>query len=549
MKSARNSVKKPATQSTTHSTTYSTGWILSCGLLFLALQPCHANAQLTELYAFQYNAAATSNFPDGENPMAELIQGTDGNYYTTTNTGGAGTCPGEVEDQIPGCGAVVKITPAGVLSVVYSFPYDSATSTAPNGWEPEAGLVQARDGNFYGVATLGGVSNAICGTSGCGTVFKLTPGGKLTVLHTFCGGNGCGSLTTDGADPTGRLVVGPNGDLYGTTQSGGIYDGFYNQGTIFRISAAGAYTILHLFSGPFGTTGDGANPVAGLTLGSDGNFYGTTEAGGSGGLDEGEGTVFKMTPAGAVTILHSFVGSDGGGADGSYPKGALVEASDGHLYGTCYSGGANGTGTVFRISMKGVFTKIYDFPAEGTPDSTGNFPRAGLIQASDGNLYGTAWEGGASNDGTIYQVTPAGVGTLEASFSGATTGFSPLGAAVQGSDGKLYVTLQYDGGENSDGVQDQGAISVFSSGLPLPAPKILGFAPAKASVGATITIFGGNFVGTTAVNFFGDSTSALFKVDGSGILTVIVPSGANSGVISITNPGGTTSSKLAFTVL
>ena len=363
--------------------------------LLLSASSMPAYAQLSELFAFPYNASTVSNFPDGENPMAELIQGTDGNYYTTTNTGGAGTCPGEVEDQIPGCGAVVKITPAGVLSVVYSFTYDSSTSNAPNGWQPQAGLVQAKDGNFYGVATLGGASNPICGTAGCGTVFKLTPSGKLTLLHSFCGGNGCGTLATDGADPTGRLVVGPGGDLYGTTQAGGIYNGFYNQGTIFRITTSGVYKILHIFSGPFGTVVDGASPAAGLTLGSDGNFYGTTQYGGSGGEDDGEGTVFKMTPGGKITILHSFVGVDGGGADGSYPRGALVQASDGNLYGTCYSGGANGTGTVFRISTKGVFTRIYDFAPEATPDSIGNFPRAGFIQASDGNLYGTAWEGGA----------------------------------------------------------------------------------------------------------------------------------------------------------
>jgi uncharacterized repeat protein (TIGR03803 family) len=523
----------------------------SAVLLALATLPAHA--QLTELYAFQYNAATTSNYPDGANPMAELIQGADGNYYTTTNIGGSGTCPGDVEDQIPGCGAVVKITPAGKLSVFYSFPYDASTSTAPNGWFPQAGLVQGKDGNFYGVTTEGGTGGTSCagttGLSGCGTVFKLTKSGTLTVLHSFCGGGGCGSgsLTVDGAEPTGRLIFGANGDLYGTTQEGGLYNGFYNQGTIFRISTSGAYTILHLFSGPFGTTGDGANPAAGLILGSDGNFYGTTTAGGSGGEDEGEGTVFKMTPAGTVTILHSFVGSDGAGTDGSYPKGALVEASDGNLYGTCYSGGANGTGTAFRISMKGVFTKIYDFPAQAATGSIGDFPRAGFIQASDGNLYGTAWEGGPFNDGTIYQLTLAGAGTLEASFDGSTTGFSPYGAVVQGSDGRLYATLQYDGGENSSDVQDQGSISVLNLGLKPPKPEIFQFSPTSGLVGAKITLRGSAFVGATAVKFNG--TSAAIVVDASGFITATVPSGASSGTISVTTPAGTTASTKSFTVL
>lgn len=511
-------------------------------VVFVVAQTTPARAQLSELYGFQYNPATTSNYPDGAIPMAELIQGADGNYYTTTTIGGAGTCPGEVEDQIPGCGAVVKITPAGALSVLYSFPYDTSTSTAPDGWFPQAGLVQGKDGNFYGVASEGGTGGLSCadttGLSGCGTVFKLTKTGTLTVLHSFCGGSGCDSLTTDGAGPTGRLVFGANGELYGTTQTGGIYDGFYNQGTIFRITTSGVYTILHLFQGNFGSEPDGANPAAGLTLASNGVFYGTTTAGGA----SKEGTVFKMTAAGVVTLLHSFTGS----SDGSMPIGALVQASDGNLYGTCYSGGANGTGTVFRITLKGVFTKIYDFAAEVAPGNIGYLPKAGLIQASDGNLYGTAWEGGAFNDGTIYQLTLGGAGTLEASFE-ASTGFSPLGALLQGTDGRLYATLQNNGGENSDDVQDQGAISVLNLGLDPPAPGPFVFSPAKGLVGAKVTLRGSAFVGTTAVKFNG--TLAVSVVDASGYITATVPMGASSGPITVTTAGGITTSKTSFTVL
>ena len=517
---------------------------LSLAALLITVIALPARAQLSELYAFQYNSAATSSYPDGAIPMAELIQGADGNYYTTTSIGGAGTCPGEVEDQIPGCGAVVKITPAGTLSVLYSFPYDTSTSTAPNGWFPQAGLVQGKDGNFYGVATEGGIGGEACadttGLSGCGTVFKLTKTGTLTVLHSFCGGSGCGSLATDGAEPTGRMVFGANGDLYGTTQVGGLFNGFYNQGTIFRITTSGTYTVLHVFSGNFGSTPDGANPAAGLILASNGDFYGTTTAGGA----SKEGTVFKMPQAGKVTLLHSFTGS----SDGSMPIGALVQASDGNLYGTCYSGGANGTGTAFRITTKGVFTKIYDFAAEAAPGNIGYLPRAGLIQASDGNLYGTAWQGGAfTATGTIYQLTLAGAGTLEASFEASSTGFSPLGALVQGTDGRLYVTLQNNGGENSDDVQDQGAISVLNLGLDPPAPGPFEFAPAKGLVGAKITLRGSAFVGTTAVTFNG--TSAASVVDASGYITATVPPGATTGTISVTNAGGTTTSKTSFTVL
>jgi uncharacterized repeat protein (TIGR03803 family) len=144
-------------------------------ILMASFQPSLAHAQLTQLYAFEYNPSATSNYPDGEVPVAELIQGADGNYYTTTTGGGSGACPGEDEGVIPGCGAIVKITPAGVLSVVYSFPYDSSTGATPNGSSPAAGLLQGPDGNFYGVASQGG-------SSASGTVFKVTPSGAFNLL-------------------------------------------------------------------------------------------------------------------------------------------------------------------------------------------------------------------------------------------------------------------------------------------------------------------------------------------------------------------------------
>jgi uncharacterized repeat protein (TIGR03803 family) len=510
--------------------------------LVTIMRPGFAHAQLTELYGFQYNPDTTSNYPDGQAPTAELIQGSDGNYYTTTSAGGSGGCPSEVEGQTAGCGAVVRITPSGQLSVVYSFPYNSSNNSAPNGANVDAGLLQGPDGNFYGLTTAGGTEGTnwcvtSVGIAGCGTIFELTPTGMLTVLHNFCGPNGCGTLATDGTNPLGRLAIGPDGNLYGTTQSGGLAE-VYNQGTIFRISLSGSgYTIVHLFTGATGS-GDGANPAAGLTLGSDGNFYGTTEFGGSSGY----GTVFKMTLAGTVTIMHSFANND---PDGQQPMGALVEASDGNLYGTCYDGGANGWGTVFRISKSGTFLKLYDFNI--TTGNVGNLPRAGLIQASDGNLYGTAWEGGANDEGSIYQITLGGVATLEASFDASTTGASPFGALVQGSDGRLYVTLLNNGGSNPQGVQDQGAISVLDDGLAPPKPAILGFVPSSGKVGAKVTLGLGPYIGATSVQFNG--TSAKFVIDGSEFITATVPAGATTGPISVTNAEGTVTSKQSFKVI
>lgn len=517
-------------QTLTHLALLMAGW----GLILTA--PTHA--QLTQLYAFQYNANTTSNYPDGETPMAELIQGADGNYYTTTFMGGSGACADGIQGLVQGCGAVVKITPAGVLSVLYSFPFDAGNNTTPNGLFPVAGLLQGPDGNFYGVASGGGSSGTdfcqpIQGVFGCGTIFRLTPSGQFTLLYSFCGGNGCGLLATDGADPRGRLALGPDGNLYGTTQQGGYYNGVYNSGTIFRISLSGAYQIMHIFSGNSGT-GDGAGPAGGLTLGSDGSFYGTTQAGGT----SGNGTVFKMDLAGNVTILYSFLSDDPNGND---PFGSLIQASDGNFYGTCDLGGTNGAGTVFRISTSGHLTKVYDF-ATG---SVGSHPQAGVIQASDGNLYGTASYGGGDLGGTIYQVTLGGVATLAASFGGAS-GYGPVGALVQGSDGNLYVTAPNGGGNNSNGVPDQGTIDVFTAGLPLPKPGILGFVPASGSAGTKVTIGLGPYIGATAVKFNG--TPGTFKVTGSEFITATVPAGATTGPISITTPGGMVTSKQKFIV-
>jgi uncharacterized repeat protein (TIGR03803 family) len=507
-------------------------------ILMTGLYTGRAHAQLTEMYAFQYNANTASNHPDGSSPVAELIQGADGNYYTTTTAGGSGACAVTGASERPGCGTIVKITPAGVLRVFYSFPYDATTNAAPNGIDPAAGLLQGPDGNFYGVSSLGGSTAAGCQIDdifGCGTIFKISPHGTFTLLHSFCGGTGCNGGAMDGAIPLGRLVY-DNGYYYGTTQQGSYYDGVYNSGTIFRISPAGAYEIVHNFTGCCGT-GDGENPAAGLTLASNGELYGTTRWGGTGN----NGSIFKMNSAGTVTILHSFVEND---PNGSQPLGALIQASDGNLYGTCYASGAGANGTVFRISMAGAFEKIYDFV--GGTGNVGYLTHAGVIQASDGNLYGTAVGGGGDDLGSIYQLTLGGVATLEGSFT-ADTGWSPVGALVQGSDGRLYVTTENDGGANSSGVQDDGSIAVLNAGLPVPKPAIARFSPPSGAVGKEVIISEGPYIGATAVTFNG--TSATFEVKGSGFIAATVPTGATTGPISVTTPGGRTVSTKIFTVL
>jgi uncharacterized repeat protein (TIGR03803 family) len=345
--------------------------------------------------------------PDGNGPYAALVQGTDGDFYGTTSEGGTGFIDG----------TVFKITPSGMLTSLHSF-------SGSDGFNPMSALVQATDGNFYGTTEAGGSSSAC--QFGCGTVFKMTPSGKLKTLHSF--------VLTDGAYPYAGLIQGKNGDLYGTASFGGALNG---SGTVFKITPTGTLTTLHSFGGS-----DGANPIGPLMQASDGNFYGTTEAGGY-----GFGTVFKVTPGGVLTTLHKFDGSDGG-----YPTAGLVQATNGRLYGTTEYGKyrndahviGNMFGTIFKITLSGRLTKMYKFHR-----TDGANPYAGLIQSTDGNFYGTTLNGGASNDGAIFKMTPNG--TLTTIYSFQSSQAYPFAGLVQGTDGKLYGTTYEGGTGNCDG--------------------------------------------------------------------------------------------------
>ena len=290
---------------------------------------------------------------DGVNPLAVLIQGSDGNFYGTTISGGA-------NNQ----GTVFKITPSGTETVLYSF-----AGGGSDGAHPYAGLIQGSDGNFYGTTANGGLGSQ-------GTVFKITPSGTETVLHFFAGGN------SDGATPTAGLVQGSDGNFYGTTVSGGPQ----NYGTVFKITPSGTETLLSGFTAPI-------RPSGALIQGSDGNFYGAAIGDGDGG-----GLVFRITPSGSYTALYVF---EGGSSDGAYPMG-LIQGSDGNFYGTTNQGGASTYGTVFKLTPSGTETVLHFF-AGGNSDGVN--PNAGLVQGSDGTLYGTTGEGGANGDGTVFKVT------------------------------------------------------------------------------------------------------------------------------------------------
>jgi uncharacterized repeat protein (TIGR03803 family) len=440
-----------------------------------------ASAQFTPLYNFGTHAGdpAHPNFP------GFVAQGRDGDLYSTSYDGGTDSA-----------GTVFKITPAGQVSVLYSF--NGVTGAFPSG-----GLTLGTDGNFYGTTFVNGPSNY-------GTVFKITPKGKLTVLHAFD--------STDGAGPWGVPVEGTDGAYYGTTENGGSA----NCGTVYRVTAGGTFKTLYNFDGPHG-----CQPLAPLVLGSDGNFYGTTLVL-TGVSNPNLGAIFKITSAGVITLLHSFDGTHG--AEAYAP---LMQASDGNFYGSTVNGGQYGEGVVFEMSSAGVFTDLHDFD----PNTEGGEPFSALIEATNGVLYGTTVNGGTFNDGTIYSI-PLGAGNPSTlyTFDG-TSGSAPGAPLTQHTSGTFYGDSAW-GGSN-----DLGTFYSFNAGL----SPFVRFVTTSAKVGKTVQILGQGFTGTTAVSFNG--TAAAFHVVSNTYLTAQVPNGATSGFVTVATPGGTLDSNQVFTVI
>jgi uncharacterized repeat protein (TIGR03803 family) len=298
--------------------------------------------------------------------------------------------------------SVISVTAPGLsMSTLWSF------ADGNSGASPYSPLAQGTDGNFYGTTLEGG-------TDGDGTVFKITTNGVLTTLLSFNDSNG--------AIVYAGLVLGKNSFFYGAAFEGGTY----GDGTLFRISAAGTLIDLALDGN------NGMYPAAGMVQGSDGSFYGTILEGGA----YGYGTIYRMTSALSPTTLVSFNYADGG-----YPSSVLVQGSDGNFYGTTESGGASGWGTVFKMTPSGAFTSLYSFSG----GNDGGSPIPGLVQAADGNFYGTTYEEGADGYGTVFEITSSGALTTRYSFTGGTDGGNPWGGLMQAADGNLYGTTE-DGG-------------------------------------------------------------------------------------------------------
>jgi len=327
-------------------------------------------------------------------------------------------------------GTVFRVSQGGNFTNLASF-------NGIDGFFVQTGLVRGSDGNFYGTPNGGG-------TNGMGCVIRFTPNGGLTNLHSFTG--------LDGSLPYGVPVQGSDGNLYGTTYYGGTSGGWGSgNGAVFRISLDGAFAKLYSFGSQ---PNDGAHPYGGLVQGSDSNFYGTSSVGGL----SNNGTVFRISPSGSLTTIYSFSGSAG-----ANPACGLVAGGDGDFYGTTWSGGASNDGTVFQVSPEGTLTTLHSFSG-----GDGANPAAALVRGSDGNFYGTTYYGGTSNNGTVFQISPSGSFSNLYLFdgNGEPGRFAGL---VQGSDGSFYgVTV--NGGTNGQG-------SVYRLSVPLnpPANEIAGF--------------------------------------------------------------------------
>ena len=482
--------------------------IFCAALAGILLRAVPAQAQTpTTVYAFP-------GVPGPVNPNIEAIaQGRDGNLYFTA-AGGDG---GALNCTVTYCGAAFNITTSGAVTDVFDFSNNNCGPVnCGNG--AYGGLTLGTDGNFYGAFYYGGTT-----TDNDGEIFKLTPAGVLTSLHSFTGAG-------DGSRPYGAPIQAANGTFYGTTTSATVADS-----TAYSVTSAGVFKTLHTFTGT-----DGQNIYAPLVQGTDGDFYGDTAAGGT----SNDGVIFKMTAAGAVTVLHNFDGTDG--SDGSFP---LIQASDGNFYGSTYAGGTSGAGVIFKITPSGTYTVLHNI--NGTTD--GNGPWGSLVQATNGKLYGVTSNIGIGLEGTIFSVTTTGTFTTLYTFAGSTDGGSPLSPLRQHTDGLLYGTTEIGGDTNCDSVVNEYGepTLVFGCGviysLDIDAAPFINLNATSGKAGSTVGIFGQGFSSASVVKFNGVAATKTV-LSGTTYITATVPTGASSSYVTVTTGSTTLTSLKTFTV-
>ena len=402
--------------------------------------------------------------------------------------------------------ATVVATPsaqAQTFTSLYSF------SGKSDGGQPAASLILDTSGNLYGTTASGGTgscTNKGFGT-GCGTVFAVNQAGKETVIYSFPG------TGAQGANPLAYLVRDTSGNLYGTTQNGGSSgcNAPKGCGVVFRVTKAGKEVVFHSFA----EGSDGAFPGGGLIRDSKGNLYGLTGWGGSEVCSEGGaqgcGTVFKLTPTGTESVLYDFTGAGGDGAIGS---GGLIEDAAGNLYGTtehggnagCDNGDGLGCGTVFKLSATGTESVLYAF--EGGSDGANPY-LGSLIEDAAGNLYGTTAYGGDLNCnapagcGTVFALTKTGKEIVLYTFTGAD-GAVPLSALVRDPQGNLYGTTAYGGDLTCNAPNGCGTVFEVTTARKEVLLHIFESSDGLNPYGGLVRDTKGNLYGTT----FGGGTSS-----------------------------------------
>ena len=490
--------------------------------------------------------------PDGCCPQysSVMAQGRDGNLYGITTTGGANNI-----------GSVFKISPTGTHTALYSF--DTTHGSTPIG-----GLVLGLDGNIYGTTELGGAH-------GFGNIFKITPAGVLTVIYDFTGG-------TDGGFPVSALIIGSDGNFYGTSHPGiafrvtpaGVFtpiakipsesygplllarNGSYygvtefagtnTDGTIYKVTGKTS-TTLYNFDGPHG-----AFPIGGLVEGSDGNLYGTTSAGGA----NNDGEIFRITPAGALTVLVNF--------DHLQPLlgytafAGLIAGNDGNLYGATIWGGDNGYGVIFQMTTAGAYSVLSSFYRP-----TGDGAYATPMQHTNGSIFGLTSRGGVGLDGVVYSfntgLSPFAYLTSTSGLVGKSVGILGNGFSTVSSVtfngtpasfhviSNTYMTTTVPSGETGFVMVTTTSGRLLSSKIFRVTPKIIGFNPTSGKVGDHITLSGTGLIQTTAMAVGGVRVTA-FTVNSDLQITFVVPTGAKTGKVAVSTPGGTAISSETFTV-
>ena len=470
---------------------------------------------------------ASFNYPSGVEPYGGLILGTDGNFYGSAESGGT-----------HGLGTLFKLTSTGTLTTLYNF--GTCVYPCKEGAYPKTPPFQAKDGNYYGT-----VGNTTDGTNN-GVVYKLTSTGTFSTIYAFD--------ATQGFNPQAPLIQGTDGNLYGTTASGGIttssncWGSSSSCGTVFKITTGGKLTTVYKFDQTHG-----AGPLSPVIQGTDGNFYGTTSAGGTSGL----GVVFKLTSAGVITVLHNFIGSDG-----ETPLAGLVQANDGNFYGVASAGGSLGFGTIFKVTSTSdhTFSVLHDF------DQThGQSPEVALFQNTNGILYGDTFQGGADGAGAFYSLNISAaqfaslqnlsgkvgstISILGQGFTGSTAvSFGGVNATTFTVVSGNYVTAKVPTGAKTGTVtvvRPSGSLNSIQSFK--VTPTISSISPTSGPIGTIVTVTGTGLTQTTKVTI-GGVKATTFTINSDSSVSVTIPTACKTGKIAVTTNGGSATSASTFNV-